>query len=403
MLRLLRIHTVPADPESSSWLSLFFDLVYVAILIQLGSRLSEDLTLKGTLEFVFLFIPIWWSWLEFVLYGRYFPIDDIGQRILTVLYMAFMIVIAFEIHDVTGSTASAFIGAYGFSKFALALMYARAWAQYPDYRSMIGHHVTAFVLVGLLWIGIALFAPTNFLLWGVVMLIGVLSPLIMRFIRDLTGRSAQPHPSSKHHYMQHRFGELTIIVLGEFFIELVTTSEDRELTAVNLYTGLCLLGISITLWWLYFDHLEHFSLNRAGSRLGTWVYSHYPLLAGIIAYGVVGTKVFAAVRGETLDDPERLLFTTALAAALLAGGAIEWATKEKDEPLTRKPQPWLRIGGAAALLALGVFGVSINVTVLVTLVVAILLIQVGQDVFLRLKRSDPQPGDGLASGMEPHV
>ena len=34
MLRLLRLHTVPAEGESATWLELFFDLIYVAILYQ---------------------------------------------------------------------------------------------------------------------------------------------------------------------------------------------------------------------------------------------------------------------------------------------------------------------------------------------------------------------------------
>jgi hypothetical protein len=52
---------------------------------------------------------------------------------------------------------------------------------------------------------------------------------------------------------------------------------------------------------------------------------------------------------------------------------------------------------------LGVFGAGINVTVLVTIVVAILLFQVGQDVFQRLKRSDPELGEHITSEMEPQV
>ena len=124
----------------------------------------------------------------------------------------------------------------------------------------------------------------------------------------------------------------------------------------NIYVGLCLLGVSISLWWLYFDHLEHSSLTNAGSRLGAWIYSHYPFLVGITAYGVLGTKVFAAAQGEPLDGHKRLLITTALAIALLAYGAIEWANKENEGPLTRRSQPWLRIGGAAVLLALGIWG-----------------------------------------------
>ena len=85
MFRFLQNHTVPREQGGSSWLELFFDLVYVAILVELGARLSHNLSLSGTLEYAALFVPIFWSWLALVFYSRYFPSDDIGQRLLTVL------------------------------------------------------------------------------------------------------------------------------------------------------------------------------------------------------------------------------------------------------------------------------------------------------------------------------
>jgi low temperature requirement protein LtrA len=256
-VRLLRIHTVPGEEEGSTWLQLFFDLVYVAILVELGNRLGGDLTLQGV------------------------------------------------------------------------------------------------AVAGLVWMGIALFAPADLRLWGLAAVLGVLAPLIVHIIRRLTGRSESPHPPIKHHFTRHRFGELTIIVLGEFFIKLVTSSEGRDLGFGNLFVGLCLLGISVGLWWLYFDHLEHASMTAAGSRVGVWLYSHYPFLAAITAYGVVGNKIFAADPDQPLADDKRLLFTAALATAVLAYGAIEWASKEESEPSSRRPQPWVRLGCAAALVALG--------------------------------------------------
>jgi ABC-type Fe3+ transport system permease subunit len=156
-----------------------------------------------------------------------------------------------------------------------------------------------------------------------------------------------------------------------------------------------LLFIPIWWSWLYFDHLEHSRLTNAGSRLGVWVYSHYPFLLGITAYGVLGTKVFAAARGEPLDDHKRLLFTIALALALLAYAAIEWSVKENDEPLSRQTQPWLRIVGAAVLLALAFFGGSLNVGVLVTVVAVVFLVQVGLGVYKRLQRPAQQASESV--------
>ena len=385
---LTKVHTVPTEEEGSTWLQLFFDLVYVAILVELGNRLSHDLGLGGILAFVLLFVPIWWSWLEFVDYGRRYPVDDIGQRVLTVLYMAAMLLLAFEIHALTGTISATFFFTYGLSKFILALMYGRAWIYYPTYRHLTRDRSLAFSLIGILWIALAFIAPSGLRPLIPIIVLGSLTPWLIRLIHRATDRAHLPQPPLKHHFTLHRFGELTIIVLGEFFIKLVTSSSGRELTGVNYLIGAGLLGISVSLWWLYFDHLEHANLARAGTRIFVWTYSHLPFLAAITAYGVVGNKIFAETPREPLDDTKRLLFTSALAIAMLAYGVIEWASKEKDEPLSRLHQPWIRLASAAALLALGFFGDSLNVGWLVLLVVAIMLFQVSLDVRQRLWRPE---------------
>jgi len=397
MFHFLSIHTVPSEEEGSTWLQLFFDLVYVAILVELGNRLAHDMDIQGLFTFILLLVPIWWSWLEFVEFGRRYPIDDIGQRILTVVYMAAMLVMAFEIHDLTAATLTIFMATYGISKFVLAGMYARVWVYNPAYRHLTSIRSMTFVAIGILWIAIAFVAPSTVWLWAVAVVLGALMPLFIQLLHGVTNRSELPRPPIKYHFTLHRFGELTIIVLGEFFIKLVISSSGRELAVVNYLIGIGLLGISVSLWWLYFDHLEHSNLAQAGTRMRVWIYGHFPFLAAITAYGVVGNKIFAALPRIPLDDNERLLFTFALATALLAYGVIEWASKEKNEPLSRSPQPWIRFGGAVALLTLGFFGDSLNVGWLVTLVAAVLLIQVGSDIYLRLQRPDEAMAHEIAA------
>lgn len=389
MFRFLQIHTVPKEEEGSSWLQLFFDLVYVAILVELGAQLSHNLSLAGVVIFTIIFIPIWWSWMEFVDYGRRYPVDDIGQRLLTVLYMATMLMLAFEIHSFTEMGAMTFLITYGFSKFVLALMYSRAWIYYPDYRHQTGHRATAFFIVGGMWVVYALFAPASPILFILPVILGILIPLFVRLIHRKGNQPEQSDPTIKYHFTLHRFGELTIIVLGEFFIKLVTSSTGRELTALNYVMGAGLLAISLCFWWLYFDHLEHSSLEKAGERIWVWAYSHFPFIVAITAYGVVGNQIFAETPNLPLDDGRRLLFTGALATAVLSFGLIEWISREREEPLARKPQPWIRFAVAALLLCVGSFGDSLNVFWLVLVVSAILLLQVMLDVLARLKRPEP--------------
>jgi low temperature requirement protein LtrA len=404
MLKFFRIHTVPsAHEESLTWLDLFFDLVYVAILIELGNRLSHDLSLQGVFEFAFIFIPIWWSWLALVSYNKFFPTDDIGQRLLTIAYMAVMVVLAFEIHSLTVETATTFLLTYAVVKFFLVAMYARAWAHYPEYRGLTSHYVFIYAVAGVLWTLIAFIAPTNFWLWAVAIAVTVLAPGIIHVLRRARGKAPPRHPPAKHHYMLHRFGELTIIVLGEFFIKIVTSSSDRELVRFNAFLGACLLGISVSMWWLYFDHLGHASLAAAKTRIDAWVYTHYPLLAAITAYGVVGTKVFAAAPGEALAAEKRLLLCLALAVAVLALGVIEWASPEKKGPMARRPQLWIRTISAIVLGGLALWGGQLGVGLLVALVALVFLVQVGLDIYARLRASGSESSQNIVQEVGGHV
>ena len=56
------------------WLELFYDLVYVATLIQIGNFLSNNLTLLGFGQFLVMMFVVWWAWGGETLYqNRYTP------------------------------------------------------------------------------------------------------------------------------------------------------------------------------------------------------------------------------------------------------------------------------------------------------------------------------------------
>lgn len=274
-----------------------------------------------------------------VLYSRYFPNDDIGQRILTFLYMAMMGFMAFNIHDITGSTAAYFLLAYAGSKFVLVMMYARAWYQYPKYRPMTRVYVVFLSIATIGWLAIAIFAPTNFILWALVTGFGIVLQIVMTILQSRSTKSIET-PPMKTHYMRHRFGELTIIVLGEFFIKVITHASEREVYPLTTLYFILLLSISTGLWWLYFDHQEHSALAKRRSRMEIWVYIHYPLLAAITAYGVVGNKVMSMIPGEALSDDKRWLICTALATAIACIAVIQWAAREKAGAMSRPPQTY---------------------------------------------------------------
>ena len=386
MLRLFRTSTIPhRHEESTTWLELFFDLVYVAILVQLGNRLSHDLSLQGVTEYALLFIPIWLSWLEPVFYSRRFPTDDIGHRILTVAYMGVMLSMAFELHDVTGDTATTFLLAYAASKAILALMYARAWYLHPEYRTFTGAHIVLFLILTVVWVVIALWKPGGFPWWALATSVGLFAPFFIPRIQKWVGKTEVEKPPVKTDYVLDRFGELTIIVLGEFFLKAALGAAERESYLLTSFYGLVLLVISVGIWWLYFDHLDHSSLTGGNARSRFWIDLHYPFLAALAAYGVAGTKVLALAPGEALADEKRLLLCGALVVVLLADSGLEWAAPERTEEMARKPQVWPRLAAAVILAVLAVWGGGLGAPLLVSIIALIIIALVALDISKRLR------------------
>jgi low temperature requirement protein LtrA len=46
----------------ATWLELFYDLIFVVVISQLAHNLENDFSLYGSLGFLALFVPVWWSW-----------------------------------------------------------------------------------------------------------------------------------------------------------------------------------------------------------------------------------------------------------------------------------------------------------------------------------------------------
>jgi len=173
------------------------------------------------------------------------------------------------------------------------------------------------------WVVIAIWSPSGFPWWALATAAGLFAPFFMPRILKWAGKSEMEKPPVKSHYVLDRFGELTIIVLGEFFLKAALGAAERESYLLTSFYGLGLLVISVGIWWLYFDHLDHSSLTGVNARSRFWIDLHYPFLAALAAYGVAGTKVLALTPGEALADEKRLLLCGALAVVLLADAGLE--------------------------------------------------------------------------------
>ena len=108
------IHT-EGDQEihrSVSWLELFYDLVFVAVIAQLGHHLAGHMTWGGVAGYALLFVPVWWVWIASTYYNERFETYGLETRIFTFLQMLPVAAMAVFAHGALGETGDQFALAY---------------------------------------------------------------------------------------------------------------------------------------------------------------------------------------------------------------------------------------------------------------------------------------------------
>ena len=116
------------EDRHSSWLELFFDLVFVAAVGRLAGALQHDATTGNLLRFVGLFIPVWWTWLNFSIYAdRHETEDDPVHRAAFLLAGLFGVGLAIGADQAMRGHVGAFVVAFLALRALQMGLWARAW------------------------------------------------------------------------------------------------------------------------------------------------------------------------------------------------------------------------------------------------------------------------------------
>ncbi len=221
--RPCRLRTVEME-RHATWLELFYDLVFVVAVAQLGHNLARDLTGVGVLKFAGLFVPVWWAWFHHTIYADRLDPDDPAHRLLTFTQIFFIGLLAASVHGALGETSEAFAIALAGTRVVQMIMYGRALG-IEAARPLATRLIQVFAGGSLLWI-ISIFVPmpARFWIWGVA--------LVLEFaviLHRSTRRRYAPLPISESH-LPERFGLFLIIVLGESVAGVVSGLAEHELT-----------------------------------------------------------------------------------------------------------------------------------------------------------------------------
>lgn len=264
--------------RKASWLELFWDLIFVAVMAELSHYIVHHYHgFSGILSFIILFVPIWWIWNGITFYNERYEVNNVRHRVIMFITIVPIAGMAYSIHGALGPLANT----YALSNVAARLILAYLWmtAARTDLQKLLSAHFSVGLCISSVFFIASVFASPNYrqLLWALASIADLASPLF-----SLNIQAKLPRISTSH--LPERFGLLIILTLGESFISSIrglTELEHMSLLTVIISTASLL--IIFLVWWLYIDHVMYRTFKPKMFYALSWCYLHLPLSIAIIA------------------------------------------------------------------------------------------------------------------------
>jgi low temperature requirement protein LtrA len=374
----LRIGEGVEGERHATWLELFYDLLFAAVVAQLTFELGQDLSGFGILSFVVLCVPVWWAWVGQSFYATRFDTDDPGHRLFIIAQMFAVAGMAVNVHAGLGRGSAGFALSYAVVRLILVGEYVGAHIFVPAARALTKRFALGFGVAAALWLVSAWVpAPARFYLWGFGLLIDFATPLSAGKLHS----QLAPHAS----HLPERFALFILIVMGETIAGVVMglTKHAWDIQS-GFAAGLGLIGF-FSLWWIYFDHIDGAAIRaaRAQGRIWLyqgWLYAHLPLVIGMAASAVGAQYAVSSPQDLALPPDQRWLLCGAVALVALCISLIQLIIDVSRGEINRIRLAF-RFGGVAAVLLLGALG-QLPPLPLLGLLALIGGLQVFQELFL---------------------
>lgn len=310
------------DPNRRvSFLELFFDLVFVAVIAQLAHRLAEHPSWEGAGWFVFLFYAVWSSWINGTLYHDLHSTNDLSIRLFTFAQMLAVAFMAVHAGDVPGEGANGFAIGYAANGLVLVLLWYRTGMHDPHHRpASVPYSIAYFFSAALFAASVLVDPPITYWLWASALLLELagFAVAMWRFAPPETRDGGAVIPTTPS--LIERLGLFVIIVLGEVVVGAINgMAEVSPLDANSTVIGLLGVVVAIGLWWIYFDLVSHRAPLSRFTQL--WLYLHLPM---VVAMAATGAAVLNTVEqaGEELPDEVRWLLVGSIAVVILSVVAL---------------------------------------------------------------------------------
>jgi low temperature requirement protein LtrA len=302
----MAVHDWDDEPRHATWLELFFDLVFVAALANIGGLLHDDPSPGGAATAFGLLVPIWWAWISFSYFADLFDDDRPLHRLVQLAAMLGASVLAVTLTDGVADDGHLFAITFAVMFAVLAVMYAATGRTEPRAAELCRWFTVGSAVGAVLWAAsAAVGTPGRYWLWGaaVVANAAISGPIAYSRMR---------RPPEQVSHMPERFGLFAIVVLGEAVLSVVRGVDATDWAAASTATAVAGFVIAAGMWWIYFSGFDEQAINRAiaggrASEVRSFIYGYGQVLVygSVVAVGVaVQIAIEHAAAGE---DPPAML------------------------------------------------------------------------------------------------
>ncbi|NJL60801.1 MAG: low temperature requirement protein A [Methylacidiphilales bacterium] len=315
-----------SQERHSNWLGIFYDLIFMAAILQLSAQLSREYDIDELGRYALLFVPIWWAWCDHNFFMARFDVGDIIQRLVTLSGIFGVVMMAIAIPDTFDDADATFIAAYVSTRAATFFQYIRAGQTIPEAKELTGKLTQGYGIALIMWlVAIAVPAPSSYVMWGIALSIEFLTPVFATKEKDNVKFPAN------FTQLRERFGVFTIIVLGTTVATIIRTISLRRLSIIESAIAASFgLIVIFGIWWDYYESSRFLEpsktkVNTTNPTFWQWTYSHLPLHASIPVIAIGFRYAINTFPGDFIDYTTGWVLALAVAGSMFALGII-WAS-----------------------------------------------------------------------------
>ncbi|RIA82456.1 bacterial low temperature requirement A protein [Glomus cerebriforme] len=179
-----------AGERKVSFTELFWDLIFVAVIGNLGHDLVGDISGVNIERFILTFYPIYKIWLDMTIYMNLYNADDLFEMFFLLFEMVLVITMGTHASDIFHDTVSIYLISYVIARMAFMFLHILHAVWIPLFRISFVNSAWGVFIPSVIWF-IAIFVPsdrTTLTMWIAIIFENLWTgfmPLYIRFGRRL--------------------------------------------------------------------------------------------------------------------------------------------------------------------------------------------------------------------------